>query len=199
MKKHLFLLFFLPILMAATTFDSKTSTTTESYESGVYKLMEVIDNFLPEHDFVSLCSVIMSPAMPWYYAPYVATDGLINSNGHYFHNIFIEGEVKNDALFHLVNRIVEPMGVGDDIFRMRLISFPRTSEIFHHETHQDASLSHTSLLMYMNTNNGFTNHDSGEQVKSVANRALIHDPSKPHNSTTCTDAQRRVVLTINYL
>jgi len=161
--------------------------------------MQVIDNFLPEDDFLALQSAVLSEKMQWYFAPCVGIEGVNNSEGHYTHNIFVDGVINDVVLFHFIINMLKPKNIGEHIWRMRLISFSKTSEIIHHETHQDAPLSHTGLLIYMNTNNGFTNHDSGEQIKSVENRALIHDPSKPHNSTTCTDAQRRVVLTINYL
>lgn len=161
--------------------------------------MEIVDNFLPEKDFLVLQQAILRQEMPWYFVPWVGEEGKNNLNGHYFHNIFVDGRVENRHLLTLITKILEPKSMGSEIWRSRVISFPRTSEIIHHEVHTDAQFSHTGLLIYMNTNDGFTNYNTGEKVQSVANRALIHDGCQPHNSTTCTDSQRRVVLTINYL
>ena len=41
----------------------------------------------------------------------------------------------------------------------------------------------------------FTNE---EKVMSKRNRLLIHDGSRPHCSTTCTDAKKRYLIAVNY-
>jgi len=53
-------------------------------------------------------------------------------------------------------------------------------------------------LFYLNTNDGLTVLEDGTEIKSIENRILLHDASKPHHSTTCTDADRRVNINFNY-
>ena len=53
-------------------------------------------------------------------------------------------------------------------------------------------------MFYLNDNDGVTVLNDGTEVESVANRLLLFDASKPHHSTTCTDADRRVNLNFNY-
>ena len=38
----------------------------------------------------------------------------------------------------------------------------------------------------------------GKKFKSIANRALMFDPSIIHQSTTCTDKDFRALLVLNY-
>ena len=56
-----------------------------------------------------------------------------------------------------------------------------------------------TAILYMNTNDGYTEFESGEIVESVANRVVIFSGTKMHRGTTCTDAKRRVVMNINYI
>ena len=38
----------------------------------------------------------------------------------------------------------------------------------------------------------------GTKIDSIANRALLFDPSKLHSSTSCTDDKVRLNMNINY-
>ena len=50
----------------------------------------------------------------------------------------------------------------------------------------------------MNTNDGYTEFETGEIVKSVANRLVTFDSSIKHLGTSCTDQIDRKVLNINW-
>ena len=64
--------------------------------------------------------------------------------------------------------------------------------------HIDYEFTHKGAILYLNTCDGYTYCD-GHKVKSVANRILLHDPSKLHHSTATTDQPRRVICNVNYL
>ena len=53
-------------------------------------------------------------------------------------------------------------------------------------------------ILYFNANDGVTVLEDGTEVESVPNRILLFDSSRPHHSTTCTNANRRVNLNFNY-
>ena len=74
----------------------------------------------------------------------------------------------------------------------------RTPEIIHSPSHIDFNYEHKGALFSINTNNGATVLEDGTEIKSVANRLLLFDASKPHHSTTTSNANRRVNVNLNY-
>ena len=58
---------------------------------------------------------------------------------------------------------------------------------------------HEVMILYINTNDGYTVFEDGTKVESVANRALFFNGKFKHAGTTCTDQPIRVVLNFNYL
>ena len=56
----------------------------------------------------------------------------------------------------------------------------------------------TSIL-YLNTNNGYTEFEDGTKVESVANRFISFPIETKHRGTSCTDKKIRVVINFNYL
>ena len=55
-----------------------------------------------------------------------------------------------------------------------------------------------TAILYLNTNNGFTEFDDDTRVDSIENRLVTFDGSVHHSSSTCTDKKNRLVLAINY-
>ena len=54
-------------------------------------------------------------------------------------------------------------------------------------------------ILYLNTNDGYTEFETGEIVESVANRVVIFEGNQNHRGTTCTNQKTRIVLNINYI
>ena len=57
----------------------------------------------------------------------------------------------------------------------------------------------TTGIFYVNTSNGKTIFDTGEEVISEENKYAEVDSKKLHAGTTCTDKQRRLVINFNYI
>ena len=85
-----------------------------------------------------------------------------------------------------------------ELCRIKANLAPRT--IFHRKTgwHVDNLPCSTTAILYMNTNNGWTEFKKRGRVKSVANRAVIFDSNLEHRGVTCTDVERRVLINFNY-
>ena len=81
---------------------------------------------------------------------------------------------------------------------MRLLLYVNQGKHIIHDRHTDKPYSHKASLLYLNTNNGFTEFDDGTRVDSIENRFVTFDGSVPHSSSTCTDKKNRLVLAINY-
>ena len=58
---------------------------------------------------------------------------------------------------------------------------------------------HITAIFYLNTCDGETVFQSGEKVKSVANRIVFFPGDKSHTGTTVTDSKTRCVININFI
>ena len=55
-----------------------------------------------------------------------------------------------------------------------------------------------TLLLYLDTNNGYTEFETGEKIPTVKNSALIFDANISHQTVTQTDSMFRKNININY-
>ena len=55
----------------------------------------------------------------------------------------------------------------------------------------------TSIL-YLNTNDGYTEFENGTKIESIENRLITFPLSYRHTGTTCTNNPFRVVINFNY-
>jgi hypothetical protein len=55
----------------------------------------------------------------------------------------------------------------------------------------------TTIIYYVNTNNGYTEFETGEKVESVENRAVIFPNSCRHRGVSQTDTHYRTVINLN--
>ena len=81
-----------------------------------------------------------------------------------------------------------------DMFVMYL----KTNKIHEHGKHVDCEFNHNGFLFYLNTNNGFTRLKNGTKIDSIENRGLYFDAGEEHNSSTCTNMDRRLNINFNY-
>ncbi|MAU64390.1 MAG: hypothetical protein CMC38_08660, partial [Flavobacteriaceae bacterium] len=63
---------------------------------------------------------------------------------------------------------------------------------------RDLDYDHQAALIYLNTNDGFTELDDGTRIDSIENRLLLFNGNELHSSSTCTDQKRRVLISLNY-
>ena len=106
----------------------------------------------------------------------------------------------DDSLYNLLKPIITKLNCKQ-LYRAQLNLHPKTFFKRYNAYHRDQPLSHKGCLLYLNTNNGNTiikNGIFGKKFKSIANRALMFDPSIIHQSTTCTDKDFRALLVLNY-
>jgi len=160
--------------------------------------MKIIDNFLPNDVFKSIYDNVMGE-MPWTFLDTVSnpTEKIKLQNCFHVHQVY-ENNTPFSKGFELLTPLILDKRINlKSIIRIIFNSYPYTPELFEHEGHVDFDYKHKGAILYLNTCDGYT-YAEGKQVKSVANRVLIHDPSKLHHSTTTTDAQRRVVCNLNY-
>ena len=57
----------------------------------------------------------------------------------------------------------------------------------------------TTSILYLNTNNGWTEIQGNGKIECVKNRLVTFDSNLIHSGYTCTDQKRKVVLNFNYV
>jgi hypothetical protein len=158
---------------------------------------KIVDNFLTEEEFVGITNIVFSSNFPWY----TDTNGIGNRHDltdKYFTHNFYRNLQPHSNYFYLLNPIFNKLGDVNAIVKAKTNMYMRNAQLIHHAQHIDFPFEHKGFMLYLNTNDGFTELEDGTQVQSIANRGLFFTPHKPHNSTNCTDALSRTNIAINY-
>lgn len=172
----------------------------EEYESLPIK---VVDNFLDVNEFIELKNyIIVNGNLPWYIRNSVGNIG--SNDGYFLMHMFYNDFKPSSDHFKILAPLLENINPLS-LIRIKSNFYPTTSEMIHHDFHVDFSNLHgdaiscKACLFYLNTNNGKTIFETGEEIKSIENRAVFFDPSIPHRSTTCTnDPIGRFNINFNY-
>ena len=76
--------------------------------------------------------------------------------------------------------------------------YPYTETVHEHSPHVDYPFSNYGAVFSLNTCDGFTRLSDGTKVESVENRMVFFDSSKPHNSSTTSNASGRFNINLNF-
>tara|TARA_B100000073_G_scaffold40676_1_gene30482 strand:- start:170 stop:640 length:471 start_codon:yes stop_codon:yes gene_type:complete len=154
--------------------------------------MKVIDNFLEQDSFNQFKDIITGQNFPWYFNnEKVLHDNSLNN--FQFVNIFQQGNTAN----FLLDVFKEKLKVSN-FLRAKLNCTTRTSKIFKFKPHYDWDGDCNIAIFYINSNNGYTEFETGEKIKSVENRILMFDNKLKHFGTTSTNSKTRIVLNLCY-
>ena len=159
---------------------------------------KIIDNALPQEEFENIRNNILNPHFSWNLTTMVTNEEevLPTHASFYFTHMFWSGfntEPQSQMFAPLLN-LME----CNAIMRIKGNCYPSTPEIITHDKHVDYPFPHKGAIFYLNTNNGLTILEDKVEVKSIENRLLLFDPSKPHTSTTCTNTKCRINVNFNY-
>ena len=164
--------------------------------------MEIVDNFISPEQFQYIQNIMFGPNFTWNYS-----DGIVGPDdppgtfqfNHTFycaHGVIpCPEKVIQSPWLSILDPVVKKL--GDKIWRIKANMGPRTSEIRRNKFHIDFP-NITTAVYYINTNNGWTEFENGDKVKSVENRIVIFDSQNIHTGTTCTDEKVRVLINFNY-
>ena len=167
----------------------------------------VEDNFLEESYFQTIRNYVLdytnSPAgqFNWFMSDVVRPG---DSQGldfmQFVHMVYAYGEVYSQTYYQL-NTLIDKLDPYT-IERIKINLITKHSDIIETGMHVDCphapDVAVTSIL-YLNTNNGYTKFETGQKVKSVANRLVTFPNNLKHTGTTCTDEIYRCVMNIDYI
>ena len=155
--------------------------------------VEVIDNFLPEHKFKTIQSIMMGEDFPWFYKNYIAYKGEEDGGYQFVHNFLDPDDGTSDRYY-----LMEPFEKMGKMYRIK--SNLRTRTFFHGRSYYHIDYPDmTTAIFYINTCNGYLKFKkSRHKIKSVANRMVIFDSNLDHAGFSPTDEKTRVVINFNY-
>ena len=159
---------------------------------------KIIDNVLPKENFEDIKNFMLNCNFSWNLTPVVTNqkENLPTTASYYFTHEFWSGfnTEPQTQMFTLLLNIMECKA----IIRIKGNLYPSTETIVHHDNHCDYEFPHKSGIFYINTNNGLTILEDKVEIKSIENRLLLFDASRPHRSTTCSDDKCRVNVNFNF-
>jgi len=163
--------------------------------------IKILDNFLAKEDADNIERECKHPFFPWYYASSINPeyDHLQEKPNHQFqfvHSFYFEHKVMSNA-WPILEPLIKKIKIKS-LIRVKANLYPGFDKKVIHPKHVDYTYNTNGAIYYVNTNNGTTNL-TNKKIKSVKNRLLYFNASKPHNSTTCTDKKIRLNININYL
>ena len=157
--------------------------------------MKIIDNFLPEEEFKSIQSFMMGGEFRWFY---VDGRAFVDDGSFHMTHMFFQPEVgSNSEHLSMWSNFMKQVGAKKCTRVKANLTF-RTPTIELTEYHNDYDDMKTAIF-YINTNNGYTEFESGVRVSSVANRVCIFDSNLEHRGTTHSEGgHQRIVVNFNY-
>ncbi len=164
----------------------------------------ITDTFIHPDDFQEFQMIMLGDEIPWYYMDNI--DYLDDEDKFQFTHLFYDIE-RDKELPEICSRVFSFIYTelkAKSIYRIKANLIPRTSEIevgrFHTDIpHKNLEGEWTTGILYMNTNNGYTEFEDGTKVESVANRFISFPVGMKHRGTSCTDKKIRIIINFNYI
>ena len=162
----------------------------------------IIDNFLEIQSFQNLQNVMLGNNFGWFFnnnIDYLAEEG---DKFQFVHGFYEKNIGINSHQYGILDCILNKIQLKE-IFKVKANLLTKTPEIVVNSFHTDMNdleiLPFTTAILYMNTNNGYTEFEDGTKIESVENRMVVFSHEMKHRGTSCTDEKIRVVINFNYL
>ena len=164
-------------------------------------MIEVIDDFLPKEEFDKLLDRIICKNFPWYISDVSDYHG--DNNTQLFH-ILYNNNLPNSDYFSDFQYIYNKLNIFA-LYKVRLIATLKDngkSNKFHTDigTIPLNKVNSKTAIYYINNNDGGTEFENKEIIKSKSNRMVIFDSKLRHRTVKHkTGDDYRYVLNLNYI
>ncbi|UNH61174.1 DNA endonuclease V [Synechococcus phage S-SZBM1] len=165
--------------------------------------MQVIDDFLPEEVFTTLCdATINNRDFPLFYDVKLESSSVDPTyNFQYVHKFYDDDQPASPYYDVIENIFSQRLGVKSWI-RIKLNMTFSTPTCIEWGSHTDVPVEWNSktAIFYLNSNNGYTKILDAPcaTIESVQNRLLIFDGKLQHTAASSTSYGRRFVINFNY-
>jgi hypothetical protein len=168
------------------------------------KQIKIIDNFLPENVFKDFKNIFFDSQFPWYFSEVSVKEG--DNCPKFGHIVYMDMQPQSFVWEMIKSILINKLEleINQSILRVKANTNQRTSSIEKTSLHYDIVsydgevLPHNVAIIYLNSNDGYTFFEDGAKIESIENRCIIFPGNLKHAGTSCTDADLRVVLNINY-
>ena len=158
---------------------------------------ENVDLVFKEEVLFILDLLLKNDNFPYFFSDSKVSDG--DGFAQFIHQ-FYDGQTINSNFFESLKPILEKLNVIS-LIRIKSNLQIKDTEIrttpMHHDIDDPIENQKTGIF-YMNTNNGKTIFEDGEQINSVRNRMIIFPALKRHAGTTHTDTTYRCLINFNW-
>lgn len=166
-------------------------------------MFNVYDNFLEKNEFKKIKEEILSPFFPWYKNDFIAYENKEHPENEIYNMQFTHTFYKNYSpqsnLTHILDPIIKKINPLS-IIRIKANLGIAREKIFLSGYHTDVNNDKiTTAVFYINSNNGKTIFENGQEVESIENRFISFNSSVKHSGTSCTDSKYRCVINFNYI
>jgi hypothetical protein len=157
--------------------------------------IRTIKNFLKKKDFKHLENTMHGVSFPWF------LNAVLPTRPHFYqlcHIFFIDHKV-NSQFFKDLKPILDILKPRE-LLRIKANLLFKTPKIVEHGYHRDQkTLAHETAILYLNSNNGYTQFRDGQKITSEKNKLVKFDGSLRHTGSSCTDHSYRTVINFNYI
>jgi len=169
--------------------------------------VNIQDDFLSEENFNALRDLISSKEFPWFFHSRLDYDDYDSGpEPGFFCHIVYKDDVPNSPFYdsHFLP-ILQSLNIAS-LLRIKVNLNHRLPEPYSGMFHvdNDSFPEHIvaqwkASILYINTNNGYTELENGQKIESVANRLVSFPLNTMHRTVTQTDEQTRLLINFNYL
>jgi hypothetical protein len=163
--------------------------------------INIVDNFLEKEEFNIIKNTLIGVDFPWFYNENFAFDNIrlcSDLNNQCFTHMFYKDNVPHSPYFDLLNPILEKINLKSLVRIKANLSIKSESvqKYGYHVDYLDFGC-YTSIL-YLNTNDGKTFFEDGNEVESVENRFVTFSSNIFHSGSTCSNSKYRSLINFNY-
>ena len=162
--------------------------------------MKLIPAVLTLGPYQELHIGLMDLKFPWYYHPHQAT----NKDASYFYHTFHWSHNIQSEHFELIIPLIEflkPVAIVNIRANLVVNRFRQLKSAWHTDSYNSSKMNHKTAIYYVTANNGYTELKINKKITkipSVGNTMVQFDSNIKHRAVTQTNADRRVVININY-
>ena len=157
--------------------------------------MQILPNFLKFYIYKELLDQFRDKSFPWHY-PQAAGEPEQYSHLLYYDHQFSKSI--NPTIMRCLQSLITDNLDAIATLRVKVNATPKNAPDQEWHTDWQICTPNKTCVLYLNTNNGYTEFEDGTKVESVANTAVIFDSNLKHRGVPATDVDRRLVLNVNY-
>jgi len=163
--------------------------------------IDVIDNFLDADEFLKIKTTLLGVDFPWFYQEdfeYESKRLCDEINNHCFTHMFYKDHIPQSQYINILSGVIEKIN-PKSLVRIKSNLSIKTSAVQKFGFHVDyPDYDCNTSILYVNTNDGKTVFENGEEIESVENRLVTFNSNILHSGTTCTNKKHRCLINFNY-